>query len=235
MRKKLQRTYRDTATGAAIAGATVTVYLAGVETLATIYDSIGGGSVPGSVVTTDADGEYIFFVAQTDYDSDQQFKVVIQATGYSDKTVDNITLYSLDDAPVFLVTKSGDQTGIVQNTWTTLTWETEIIDTRGCFASNVFTPTIPGIYHISCTARFTTLADGSLAYIRIRKNGVSYKESMTIAAKAPGNIETNIDCLVSLDGVADYVDAQIYHSDTGDKIVVGAADKVWFQGFRVGV
>lgn len=84
--------------GRIISGATVTVFLAGTNTLANIYSTLAGTTpVVGSVVTTGSDGSYSFFVDGFDYDYAKQYKLSIVKTGYTsfvkdDISIDNIVL-----------------------------------------------------------------------------------------------------------------------------------------------
>jgi hypothetical protein len=75
--------------GRAIAGATVTVYVQETGALATIYAAQSGGSaIDGSVVTTDDEGYYIFFVDDEDYGLTTHFKLVVTKAGYDTKTLE---------------------------------------------------------------------------------------------------------------------------------------------------
>ncbi|MFZ3043875.1 MAG: hypothetical protein WA058_02075 [Minisyncoccia bacterium] len=79
--------------GRAIEGATVTVYAWNGSdwTLATIYDAYTGGSViAGSVVTTDAEGAYLFFVSDSDYPLTTSFKLVVSKENYDTKILEHV-------------------------------------------------------------------------------------------------------------------------------------------------
>lgn len=92
MRKKFEDHFSD-GNGRVISGATVTVYLAGTTTLATIYSSATTTSaVTGSVLTTATDGLYYFYVDAFDYDAEQRFKLVLTKSGYLSQTYDNVTV-----------------------------------------------------------------------------------------------------------------------------------------------
>ena len=57
--------------GNVVSGASITVYLAGTTTKATIYTTFTGGSADAdSVVTTGSDGTYAFYVDEDDYNND---------------------------------------------------------------------------------------------------------------------------------------------------------------------
>jgi len=77
--------------GDIINDATVTVYLAGSSTLASIYNSLAGTTATNSV-TTNSKGEFTFYVDRFDYDSDQKFKYSVVKTNYDTKTYDYIDI-----------------------------------------------------------------------------------------------------------------------------------------------
>jgi len=88
--------YQGTAqdgTGRVIGSATVSVYLAGTTTAATIYAANTGAADSDSAVSTDATyGTFSFFVDNTDYKPTQLFKVVISKTNYTSLTFDNLRI-----------------------------------------------------------------------------------------------------------------------------------------------
>jgi len=90
MRHIYRGTARDGA-GNVIPGATVPVYLAGTNTLATVYET-ETGTTGVNFVTTGADGSFSFYVDRFDYDIEQQFKVIITKAGYTSKTYDYVDI-----------------------------------------------------------------------------------------------------------------------------------------------
>ena len=112
--------YQGTAqdgTGRVIGGATVTVYLAGTTTLATIYAAATGAADADSAVSTDDTyGTFSFFVDNTDYKPTQLFKVVISKSNYTALTFDNIRIFDASALP--LDAKETKTTGTVTlNHW----------------------------------------------------------------------------------------------------------------------
>ena len=82
------------ANGTIIADGTVTVYLTGTSTPATIYEEATGAAASASSVTTDSDdGSFKFFVDTKDYDSDQNFRITLSKTGFRSVTYDDISIY----------------------------------------------------------------------------------------------------------------------------------------------
>jgi hypothetical protein len=92
-----------------VSGGTVTVYLAGVETLATIYAASAGGSPIGSSeLTTDSLGRWSCYIDDASYDNTQKFKVVLSKTGMVSSTYDDILL-PLNDAAIGLSESVADE------------------------------------------------------------------------------------------------------------------------------
>jgi hypothetical protein len=90
--------------GDIINDATITVYLAGSSTLASIYNTFSGTTATNSV-TTNSSGEFTFYVDRFDYDSEQRFKYTVAKTGHTTRTYDNI-----DIDRVVITTYAGDKT-----------------------------------------------------------------------------------------------------------------------------
>lgn len=79
--------------GTVIKEATVTVYLAGTTTAATIYAAETGDAESDNTVSTSATtGAFSFWIDTDDYALTQRFKIVISKTGYTSQTLDNINI-----------------------------------------------------------------------------------------------------------------------------------------------
>ena len=92
-RFKKEGILRKDATGAVIFDATVTIYLAGTDTLATVYKTkTAQYPLSGSQTTTDSKGRYIYYVDDVDYPNYQLFKEVITKTGFDPVTYDDIDI-----------------------------------------------------------------------------------------------------------------------------------------------
>ncbi|MFA5377782.1 MAG: hypothetical protein WC455_18675 [Dehalococcoidia bacterium] len=75
--------------GCILASATVSVYLAGTTTAASVYTASSGGTAVNSV-TTDTDGSFEFYVDESDYGYGQLFKLSGSLTGYTALSIDNV-------------------------------------------------------------------------------------------------------------------------------------------------
>jgi hypothetical protein len=90
--------------GKIIPSATISVYLAGTTTVASIYTAYAGGTAVNST-TSGTDGVFTFYVSDSDYTAGaQKFKIVMSKTGYSSQTYDYISIYDIDSDALTLNT-----------------------------------------------------------------------------------------------------------------------------------
>lgn len=75
-----------------IASGTITVYLAGGTTLATVYVSETGAVLSGSQTTTDNNGRFSFWVSDSDYNNTQKFKFTGVKAGFTSVTYDDLAI-----------------------------------------------------------------------------------------------------------------------------------------------
>jgi hypothetical protein len=135
--------------------------------------------------------------------------------------------------PSISVHKNGtNQTGVVDNTWTKVTWSTEDWDTNNDFASSTFTPTVARKYLLIARVHFTTMVDQSNVVVAIYENGVIYKREK-IATSGTAEQGTTVTALVDANGSTDYYDVYVIHNTGSDKIIEGATDKTYFQAIGV--
>lgn len=122
--------------------------------------------------------------------------------------------------PAFLANLSGDQT-IGDNSYTKLTFNTEVFDTDNMFdnSSNYrFTPTTAGKYYVYVKGRYISSADYDNNVFNIYKNGSNYAEARN------SNIYYNtcfIGVIVTFNGSSDYVEAYTQQGSGGNLNVSG--------------
>lgn len=80
--------------GNIIPSASVTVYLEGTTTAASIYTTLTSSTAVNST-TSGTDGTVEFYISRFDYDDDQEFKIVISKSGYTSITWDNIKVNNI--------------------------------------------------------------------------------------------------------------------------------------------
>lgn len=89
MARKIYRGYARDGNGTVLSGATVSVYLTGTSTVASIYTASSGGTAVNSV-DTDSTGLYSFYVDYSDYAAGTHFRLTISKTGYDSVTYDEV-------------------------------------------------------------------------------------------------------------------------------------------------
>ena len=108
MRHKFQSTFKDgngrvvgTATTSDGVAGTISVYLAGTATVASVYTASSGGTAVNSV-TTDTHGHFYFWVDEDDYTIPQKFKIVLSHSDFESKTYDNLDILMVSAATTSL-------------------------------------------------------------------------------------------------------------------------------------
>lgn len=94
MRYNFKSVARDGA-GNIVPSATVSVYLAGTTTAASIYTALAGGTAVNSV-TSGTDGSFEFYIDDTDYAGTQRFKITIAKSNYASVTRDYLTIFDIN-------------------------------------------------------------------------------------------------------------------------------------------
>ena len=125
------------------------------------------------------------------------------------------------NTPAFEATKNAVQYGVTLNSDVKITYETEIFDTAGNYASSRFTPTTAGKYFVYCNQRIITQNNSTLVrtILKLYKNGSQYQNVMS-----DFNLSTNylratanhVSAVVDMNGSSDYLEIYGYieNSDT---------------------
>jgi len=88
-RWKFQGTTKDQS-GRILPSATISVYLAGTTTPASVYTSVTSTTAVNSITSSSPDATYAFYTDSFDYDHDQAFKIIITKPSYTSVTYDNL-------------------------------------------------------------------------------------------------------------------------------------------------
>jgi len=148
----------------------------------------------------------------------------------------NLTgIASANNKPAFSATKSDNQS-ISNNADTKVTFDGEILDSDGKFASSRFTPTVSGKYYIYGQAYHNSgnNSDMKVASLNIFKNGSRAALSVFDArANQPRGVGMTIEAIVELD-TDDYVElyAKVDTDDAGITID-GGDSQTTFGGFKI--
>jgi hypothetical protein len=179
--------------GDIINDATITVYLAGSSTLASIYTTFAGTTATNSV-TTNSSGEFTFYVDRFDYDTDQRFKYTVAKTGHTTKTYDNV-----DIDRVVITTYAGDKTlathitvpkGVIYSGTITVTTGTVTTGTVTAGLYQIFSGTVTGLKEAR-PEWWGTDADAINAAINAVDGGVVQLSKGTYTATSTINLNKN--------------------------------------------
>ncbi|MDP3646313.1 MAG: tail fiber domain-containing protein [bacterium] len=123
--------------------------------------------------------------------------------------------------PSFFVNKGESNQTVTANVEAVVTWSTETFDTNSNFASNRFTPTVPGKYVIALSLYCTS----NTSYCE----PIIYKNTSQIAEGIGGgsNAGGSVTAIVDLNGTTDYVEARVITDGT---TVSGTSYRSHFSG-----
>jgi hypothetical protein len=136
----------------------------------------------------------------------------------------------LTTVPYFLVEKTSNQTTVADNTYTQVTFESEIVDNGNNFASNTFTAPVTGYYYIC--ANITITGTGSHVVSLFYKNDGGLDDYRSIIKTTDDTInqaQQNISALVSL-SASDTVKVYAKMNTSGGTCTFGDG---LFSGFQI--
>jgi hypothetical protein len=127
----------------------------------------------------------------------------------------------------FMVNKNGTNQTVTTNTYTKLTWGNEVFDTNNNFASDRFTPTVPGKYLFNLNVYCSDNPANSYCAAGIYKNG-------TLISQADGNFGSGgggigqTTVILDMNGSTDYVEG--WGNNNGGVTIHGATPYTYFDG-----
>jgi hypothetical protein len=135
--------------------------------------------------------------------------------------------------PAFEAQKSGNQTGIVTNTFTKVAFQTEAYDVTSAFDSATnyrFTPKTLGRYLLSASVAWDDVETANDQFvIAIYRNGVAYRvETVWVNATQPFN--HTITCVANVTATTDYFEVFVRHLGTSNRTINADATATWFAG-----
>jgi hypothetical protein len=128
----------------------------------------------------------------------------------------------------FQVNKGGLAQNATSGVGAIVTWGTEVFDTNNNFASNRFTPTVPGKYLLTAST-LGTPASGNFWITEIRKNGTSIAQASAIAASGAG-LSAPVAVVADANGTSDYFDVMVYQNSGATVAINTAAANTFFSG-----
>jgi len=144
----------------------------------------------------------------------------------------------------FAVKKNSDVQTLSNNTFTKVTFDTEIFDTNNNFASSRFTPTIAGQYFFYARLHHYNNASGATSYRNtlLYKNGSIHTNTLWSENTTYGyTMNLPVSAIIEMNGSSDYIEVYArgsFSSGTyqiADDTNSGFQNGSTFFGFRLGV
>ncbi len=141
-------------------------------------------------------------------------------------TASDFQASSAANTPSFFATLSGDMT-LADTTTTKITFDTELYDSDGTFASYKWTPATAGKYYIFAGLHFTV--DYSTVYI--------YKNGAALVSNRK-NVDTNRENSISISTIDtadadDYYEVFGYQASGGSLVTEATQRRSHFGGFKI--
>ena len=145
-------------------------------------------------------------------------------------TIKRIDSIFFQNRPAFWVAKDSTQS-IAGDSNVQLTYEEELLDSAGAFASSTFTPQSAGYYFIYAQARFNANDDADQWRIELYKNG----SSVNVGSMVTRTQQTaQVSGLVQFNGSSDNVKFYVYHNLSGTNINVQDQNEYTYAfGFKL--
>jgi hypothetical protein len=134
------------------------------------------------------------------------------------------------NTPSFLAYKTSSQS-IANTTAVQITFDTELYDSDGKFASNRFTPTVAGKYFIYAQLNMQA-TDGKYFETRIHKNGSLISVTQTHMGTVSYSAGSYIGEVIDSDD-NDYFEIFTYHNSGASKDVAGNDRTTYFGAYKI--
>ncbi len=218
----------------------VTSIGAGLDITAGVLDVSGAGGLTSAFTSAVVSGQTTVTAVGS------QALTLVEGTNVSittDNTAKSITINSTGGGggtfPTIIVTKGGtDQTSIPNATSTLVTWSTEVLDSNNNFASNRFTPTVAGVYLMTCQLTITDCTGAQYQEIDVRKNNTEINVTSIKTGAASGAYSVMGTWMVQMNGSTDYLEIFVYGSgvSAGNTVLTvgGNAENTFWHATRVG-
>ena len=136
------------------------------------------------------------------------------------------------NTPAFMAHKTDGNQSISSDTATLITFNTEVFDSDGKYASNRFTPTVAGKYMIGCSLRNVSVSSAATLFLMIRKNGSERLAVITRPDSNGGDAGSQLHGIIEMDS-DDYVEIYLDSSDSSATIKSGSNLESYFYGYKI--
>lgn len=142
------------------------------------------------------------------------------------------TQYFGDYSPRVSAVKNATQT-VTSGSFQKVTFQTEVYDLCGKFASSTWTPQTIGTYQIDAGVRFTTSVDQTRLVLAIYVRGSAVK-SVAINCSGTGEQSIAISAQVDTQLINDAIELYVRQDSGSDKTVSAGSTETWFMGSLIG-
>lgn len=141
----------------------------------------------------------------------------------------------LNNTPIAFHANNGTikQGSITASTYIKVKLTNEVFDTAEYYnaANSSFEPAVPGYYMLRANTKVSMSAANRAMNLHIYKNGESIATSLTTAYTA-GSVLVSISTIAYFDGVDDFAEAYVYHTDT-TRTISGEPASCYFEGYKL--
>ena len=130
----------------------------------------------------------------------------------------------------------GSEMSLSQNTWHTITANTEVLDTNSNYNTTnyTFTPTVAGKYYVFCNLRIADISSGTYAYFRFYKNNSTVEMLGEHYVASHGSSQNNTELtlnglkIIDFNGSSDSIVCQVRTTtSSGADIKSGNEESNW--------
>jgi hypothetical protein len=157
---------------------------------------------------------------------DTSGNLTIQSAGSNVVTFTSTGMVTNVGAPAFMAYAASGTT-LTTGTFTKLGFDTETVDTNNNFASSTFTPTVPGLYLLTCCARLDSNTTYEW-YTSIYKNGSLYRVLHDFQIQQYG---VACSTLVQANGTTDYFEVYGFQNSGSNKTTATGQNQMYYTGF----
>ena len=142
------------------------------------------------------------------------------------------TQYFGDYSPRVSAVKNATQT-VTSGSFQKVTFQTEVYDLCGKFASSTWTPQTIGTYQIDAGVRFTAGVDQTRLILGVYVRG-SLVKSVAINCSGTGEQSITISAQVDTQLINDAIELYVRQDSGSDKTVSSGSTETWFMGNLIG-
>lgn len=140
---------------------------------------------------------------------------------------------ALQNTPSFFAFKNDSNQTFTQDAWSKITFNNEVYDSDGTFASSTFTPGVAGKYFLGASVRMVDNSSQSTNFISIYKNGAETASFIMIAGNSSNrNNGASIHVVLESD-TDDYFEVYMNSDDSSPTVRSSSIAESFFYGYKI--